>query len=263
MPTYSYSETVVPVIRRVREMLMPHYGKVLFRDKQPTAIQDALTKLDISVERFLKDEFAKLYPDISFVGEEDGGDRASERFWLVDPIDGTTYFVRGLPFCTTMVALIEKGEVIFSAIYDFVNDVMYSAEKGLGAKANGEPIHVSDRSLRQALLTVYMNLDDSEYLRSFLLLKKRCHNFRVGASGIEFVMIASGKLDGALYCAAGSKDYDVAPGIFLVSEAGGKVANIGTATYDYKNLNFIAANQVIFAELTQKPEALFPIQKPQ
>lgn len=247
------------VVRQVRAMLLPHYGKVAHSDKHPEATEDVVTALDIAVEDFLQKRLASLFPDISFVGEEKGGNRDRERFWLADPIDGTTYFVRGLPLCTTQVALVDHGEVVFSVIYDFVQDVMYSAEKGRGATANGKTIRVSDRALRQSRLAWAIDLNHEEYLRSFLLLKRRCHLFHTGASGIEFAMVASGKLDGAIYLGAESKDYDITPGTFLVQEAGGVVANTGKDTYDYRTPSFLAMNPKIFEELTKGEDALFPI----
>jgi len=73
-----------------------------------------VTKLDTDVEEFVSDELTKIYPDIGFVGEEHGGNREAARFWIMDPIDGTGHFIRGLPFCTSMIALVEDGHVNFS-----------------------------------------------------------------------------------------------------------------------------------------------------
>lgn len=254
----SYSHIVVPIVRRVREMLLPHYGNVAFREKPSARRNDFVTELDIGIEKFLKEELFKLYSDIAFAGEETGGDRSAERFWLVDPIDGTDHFIRGLPFCTTMLALIERGTVTFSVIYDFVNDHMYTAEKGKGAFADGIPMHVNTRPLAGSRLTWDFELDTLERLREFLWLSERCALFDTGASGFAFPMVACGKLDGRL-CLGAGKDYDYAPGSLLVSEAGGIVANIGKRTYDYRNPEFIAANPVLFKELTEGPDALFPI----
>lgn len=256
----SYSHTILPIIRRVREMLLPHYGKIEFRDKQSDKRFELFTRLDGDVEQFLKNEFAKTYPDISFVGEESGGARNENRFWLVDPIDGTTPFVRGLPFCTTMVALVEKGEVVFGAIYNFVEDIIYHAEKGHGTFANGEPIHVSTHPLKGACLTWQTHLDQKENLRWFLRLREKSLLWHFGPSGFEFSLIASGKLDGLVCVSPHGKDYDFAPGSLLVQEAGGVVANIGSRDYDYRNGNFIAANPLVFKELTEDPDAIFPIQ---
>lgn len=257
-PILPHQDAVLAIIRRVREMLMPHYGTVSFKGKDSGRKHDFVTDLDFAIEKFLKEELARLYSDIAFVGEETGGNRNAERFWLVDPIDGTDHFIRGLPFCTTMLALIEKGDVTFSVIYDFVNDVMYTAEKDGGAFANGTPIHVNSRPLAGSRITWDFRLDTPEHIQKFLWLSERCIPFDTGASGFAFPMVACGKLDGRI-CIDGGKDYDYAPGALLVSEAGGVVANIGKSTYDYTNLSLIATNPALFKELTEGPEALFPI----
>lgn len=257
----SYSKNILPIIRRVREKLLPYYGKIASHDKKSEKVFEIVTELDISTEQFLKSEFFKLYPDIGFVGEENGGDRTARRFWLVDPIDGTSYFTRGMPFCTCQVALIENGQVVFSAIYDFVNDLMYSAEKGNGTFVNGAPIHVSNRSLCHSRLSVETHLEKKENYQQYISAREKCVLLTIGCSGFEFAMVASGKLDGRLCFDGYGKDYDFAPGAFLVGEAGGKVANIGKTTYDYRNLNFIASNPIVFRELTEGKDAVFPIER--
>ena len=257
----SYSDIIIPVIRNVRKMLLPHYGNTNFQNKQSDKKFELVTELDVNVERFLKTAFEKLYPDIAFVGEEGSGNRERARFWLVDPIDGTTPFIRGIPFCTTMVALIENGQVIFSAIYDFVNNIMYHAEKEKGAFANGAPIHVSSRTLRGAYLTWETHLDKAQNLSWFLRLREEAVLWHLGASGFEYTLIASGKLEGKICVDPHGKDYDFAAGTFLVSEAGGTVANIGKKTYDYRNGNFIASNSLVFKALTLGQNAIFPAEK--
>lgn len=256
----SYNETILPIIRRMRGMLLPYYGKVEFREKNPVRKNDFVTDLDVAVEDFLKEELGKLHSDISFVGEEKGGDRNAEHFWLVDPIDGTSHFIRGLPFCTSQLALIENGEAIFSVVYDFVSDTLYYAEKGRGAFANNRAIAVTNRTLDASRLSTVFKLQDADAYGRYLKLRSHCHTFHVGASGYELALVASGKLDGAVYYGkAGSKDYDVAPGTLLIKEAGGVVANIGSRDYDYRNLDFIAANPRVFKDLTEGPDAIFPI----
>lgn len=260
-PVTSYGDTVLPLVRSIRGMLLPSYGRVEFREKSSVRKNDFVTDLDVAVEDFLKEELGKSHPDILFVGEEKGGDRAANRFWLVDPIDGTSHFIRGLPFCTSQLALIENGEVTFSVVYDFVNDVLYHAEKGHGAFANGRAVSVSNRMLDASRLSTVFKLQDAEVCARYLKLRSHCHTLHVGASGYELSLVASGKLDGAVYYGkAGSKDYDVAPGTFLIREAGGIVANIGLSEYDYRNIDFIAANPHIFKDLTEGPDAIFPIQ---
>ena len=79
----SYKDTVLPIVRELRKIFLPEWGKAKIIDKKTTRATDIVTLLDQKVERFLKEKLAEIYPDIQFVGEEDGGDREAERFWLL------------------------------------------------------------------------------------------------------------------------------------------------------------------------------------
>lgn len=246
------------IIRRVRAIVLPHYGNAAFSQKDGYAT-DFVTELDVRVEEFLRDELARVMPGVPFVGEETGGDRAASTHWLCDPIDGTAHFVRGTPFCTTMLALIENGLVTRAYIYDFVRDVLYHAERGKGAFRDGERIHVSDRPLSHSWLGWETHLQKPENLAIHLELSRRSAFFKTLDAGYEFAMVAEGKLEGRLCFDPWGYDYDFAPGTLLVQEAGGMVANIGSRDYDYRNTNFLAANPAVFKELTEGPDAVFPI----
>ena len=158
----SYKEKVLPIIRSTRSISLPNYGVVESLGSKTEKPFDVVTEVDKNVENFLREKLAIVYPEIKFVGEEHGGDRGAERFWLVDPIDGTGHYLRGLPFCTTMLALIENGVVTFSAIYDFLNDDMYWAEKAKGAYKNDTEIHVSNRNLNEAYISVETKREKTE-----------------------------------------------------------------------------------------------------
>lgn len=239
-------------------MSLPNFGKVEIAAQKSSAT-DVVTHIDRNIEEFLAAQFAQLDPSIGFVGEEFGGSRDAERFWLVDPIDGTAHFVRGIPFCTTMVALIERGKVEFAAIYDFVNDRMYHAKRGEGAFENGSTIRVSERGLASAYISFETNLNKGNNLETYLRFKKRATVIQTLNAGYEFALVASGKLEGRICLDPFGKDYDFAPGTLLVSEAGGVVANIGARDYDFRDLNFIAANAFVFDELTKGEQAMFPV----
>src|SRR5664279_5101535 len=140
---------VKTAVTKSGEELIKHYGKIeadLKPDKE-IGMANSVTKLDLQTENFLAEELRKFDPTISFHGEEYGKRSSSERKWLVDPIDGTSFFARGLPFCATMVALIEADQVLLSVIYDFVNRDLYWAIKGQGAYKNQDRIFVSNRPL--------------------------------------------------------------------------------------------------------------------
>ncbi len=252
------TESVLPIIRKTRDMLLPFWGNPGdVRSKSDNAA-DVVTKLDLEVESFIKEELEKVFPDIAFVGEENGGDRSAKRFWLCDPIDGTGVFVRGLPFCTTMLALIDDGQVVFSVIYDFVNDIVYHAEKGKGAFKNGERLLMKHTPATSFYAGWETHLDKPENLEKFLKLNFMLH-FKTVSSGYEFAMIAEGKLEGRVGFDSYGCDYDFAPGALLVLEAGGIVTNTGSSTYDYRNIDVIAGTQPFYDRLTQGPDAVFPI----
>lgn len=254
-----FGKRVAGKVRSVRKLLIPFYGNTMATHQKSDSVVDAVTELDLRVEDFLAEQLKLLDPKIDFVGEERGGNREAERFWLVDPIDGTAHFIRGMPFCTTMLALISENQVVLGAIYDFVNDRLYFAERGEGSTVNGEQIRVNNRSLHESYIAWETHVDRGDNLKKFLGLRDRSILFKLVCSGYEYMMVASGKLDGRICFDPYGKDYDFAPGSLLVAEAGGRVANIGVPYYDFRNLDFIAANQKVFKELTEGAEALFPL----
>ena len=221
---------------------------------------EVVTAFDVSTEELIRDRLHTVEPSISFVGEETGGDRNTERFWMVDPIDGTAHFIRGIPFCTTMLALIEGGIVTYAAIYNFAVDDMYIAERGGGATLNGKSMQVSNRELKGAYLGYETQVSKEENRE----VQRKVYSHGVAlvktiSAGYEFCLVASGKLDGRIQLEPYGNDYDFAAGSLLVSEAGGVVANIGSTEYDYTNLNFLATNPVVFEQLTKGGDAVFPL----
>ena len=254
-----YTEIVLPMVRKTREMLLPHYGNVSEVNRKGDGAVSAVTRLDLEIETYLRDSLAKKFPDIAFAGEEFGGSRDEKRFWLCDPIDGTGHFIHGLPFCTVMLALVEDQRVNFSVVYDFVTDTLYHAARGEGAFANNTRLSVSRRSLKDAYIILESNIVKTE--------NKLLHDKLFAKSGIliamsagwTLAMVAAGKLDVRVTFDGWGFDYDFAPGSLLVEEAGGVVANIGKRTYDYRNSDFLAVNKEIFEQLTESPDAIFPI----
>ncbi len=242
---------ILPIVKSVRPILLPHFGNAKAINHKRAYDASAVTELDIAVEEHLKRELAQVYPDIGYVGEEGGGDRGAQRFWLVDPIDGTGNFMRGIPVCTTMLALIENGAPVFSAIYDFVADRMYWASKGRGAFRDTTRLQVSDRDIRTAWVGFEVNMLDHDVVDIFLELYRACdgHIYKTLTAGWEHAMIAAGKLQGRVCFKPFGNDYDFAPGALLVSEAGGVVTNIGSDAYDFRDTNHIAASPKVHTAL--------------
>lgn len=253
-------EEIIKAVRSTRDLTLPHFGNVSPKEYKNESPASAVTEIDQQVEQKLKVDLAKIMPEVPFVGEEFGGDRDNGTFWLSDPIDGTGHFIRGIPFSTTMLALIQKGEVIFSIIYDFVNDDVYHAELGKGAYKNEEKISVSDRTLQQAYMfyeykptKVGKEIFDQLNASSIILQTVCC--------GFQFILLASGKVESFIVYDGYGQDYDFAPGSLLVKEAGGVVRNFKSDSYDYTNLSFIASNQTVYEELINSDKSIEKIMK--
>ena len=257
----NYKTKVLPILKEAEKELQKYYGNVGKVENKSENPADVVTELDKNTETLIAKWLKKIDPTIEFVGEEFGGNQNADRFWLCDPIDGTAHFVRGMSFCTIMLCLVENGEVVFAAINDFTRGDMYWAEKGKGAWKNSERIRVSSRPLNQAyVFTEVKNLEDEEALERYLRLRKQCIQMDTVSAGYEYIMAASGRAEGRITLEACGKIWDYAPGSLLVTEAGGVVANIGKATYDYRLLSNIAVNPVLYKELTQGKDAIFPVE---
>ena len=217
----SSQQLIAETFRSFRKTLLEHYGAAEFELKDDLSY---VTKLDPLIEQSLCETMVQAYPGLGFVGEELGDQRVdpSQPYWLVDPIDSTASFIRGLPNCTNMAALIVDGRPVASVIYDFVNDKMYTALAGEGAYCDNTKLKVSSRPINNsAVYTSAMGVtsEQKQTLRS-----NRVAVFRpIGASGRAFVSVAEGKIEGYHVVSQRLSPHDNAPGILLATEAGAVV----------------------------------------
>ncbi len=230
------------------------YGKIAHETKAHAA--DLVTELDRKVEQGLAEALRAFDSTIGFRGEEFGVQSKSDTTWLSDPIDGTTHFVRGMPFCTSMLALIDEGEAVLSIIYDFIGEQVYWAIKGEGAYCGETKLKVSDRPLSNSIIGFESNQGIPANLKLRQQLRERTNFLQTLSAGFEFAAIASGKIEGRIAKDPYGKDWDFAPGTLLIKEAGGIVTNLGKKTYDYTNHDFLALNPVVYKELTEGPDAI-------
>ena len=223
---------------------------------------DLLTELDVAVEDHITARLRSLDPNTPVVGEEMGGDRDSDKYWLVDPIDGTIHFVRGNPFYCFMIALIVDKEPVVSLIYNFSNKDLFHAIKGHGAYHNGTIILVSERPVREAIIQTEINLHNTPNTRLQQLLSTKFRLLSLFCPGYEFSMIAAGKAEGRICIDPFGKDYDFAPGVLLVQEAGGVARNLSGNDYRTTDSDLIVASseEVYQALLADVKESRTPVQ---
>lgn len=243
-------EMVMDAVTDVGQTLRDGYGRAPLLHQKSGLASDGVTQYDISAEQFLAERLGIYDPTIGFQGEESGHAGSTERYWLVDPIDGTAHFVRGIPYCTTMVALVEAGAVVLSVIYNFVTGELFVAERNKGARLNNVRLRVSQRPLSDAYLSVETDLKSWRSVGAYINLRERALVMATISCGYEYGLIAQGKIDGRICFDPFGHDWDYGPGSLLVTEAGGMVTNIGSGQYDLSNHNFIAANRQVHSELT-------------
>lgn len=253
---------VFELVEKAGDRLLKHFGKIeTLKYKNDIHDTSALTQLDLDTEKLLTKGLLKFFPDTGICGEEFGLQGNETRYWTIDPIDGTAHFVRGNPFCTTMIALVEENQVVFSLIYDFLNKKLYWAEKGKGAFCNKNRLQVSHRPINRSYISFETNLSKADSLDKYTDLDAKAVLFHSINCGWEFAMTACGKLDGRITYNGFTSIWDQAPGSLLVAEAGGIVTNVGSKTYDVTNLNVIATNPEIYQFLTTSKQAIFSFEK--
>jgi myo-inositol-1(or 4)-monophosphatase len=247
------------------ENLLIELGKTLKKHwGAPTSIQfkedgtaaGVVTEMDTWAEQEIINALGIIAPGIPAVGEESGNDEVYNHFWTLDPIDATGHYVRGNPFCTTMLSRIEKGVVQEVYINNFCTDEFFSATRGAGAYKNNVPIHVSSRDITNAYVELEANIPSGTASKLHESLDQ-AHIIatRTITAGYTLASVAEGKLEARIVYKPYSKLHDVAPGSLLVQEAGGTVRNIGTpadAPYDVFNLNFVAGNPSVVKALLDK-----------
>jgi myo-inositol-1(or 4)-monophosphatase len=211
-------DLVVDVFKGFREELLSVFGKSEHTNK---ADRSPVTIYDIKVEEALKARLGDAFPDIGFEGEETGASGNQHTYWLVDPIDGTTSFIRGLPFTTNMAALVHEGQVVAAVIYDFVNDCLYTALKGKGAFKNGEQIQLNILREQGDLFIYSLSRVKFGHIQEALGELKMRAMLPLGAAGHQYMMLAEGKIDGIVNIQKGRGGlHDNAPGVFICEEAG-------------------------------------------
>ncbi len=188
--------------------------------------QDLVSAADRAVEELIRSRLTALFPQDSVVGEEAGGQVAS-RVWVIDPIDGTQNFLRGLPWFCVAMALVVDRRTELGIIYAPATDELYTARRGGGAFLNGEPIRVSDCvDLKDAVIGVSHSPrhPPERFLEPFaLMLRAGAQTRNLLTAALQLAYLASGRLDAAWD--PHLMPWDVLAGILLVEEAGGAAAS--------------------------------------
>jgi len=205
---------------------------------------DFVSNADIKAEKIIIEELIKSKRNYSIISEESedkiGNDK--DNVWIIDPIDGTTNFLHGIPHFAISIALKSKNEIVSGLIFDPIKDEMFYAEKNNGAYCNNQRIRVSSKkNLENCLFaTGGSNINEINIKKDILIRKS-------GSAALDLAYVASGKFDG--YFQKKLNIWDVAAGIILVKEAGGIISDIDTTKHE--NIKVLASNSEINEKLIQ------------
>lgn len=218
---------------------------------------DFVSTADKKAERVIIDEITKARPEAGILAEESGGrkgDDPDKRF-IIDPLDGTTNFLHGMPHWAISIGYEERGELIAGVVYDPVKDELFWAEKGKGAYVNDRRIRVSSRqSLADSVIGTGIPHMGRDVEGHFTFLKRleaamsqTAGVRRWGTASLDLCYVAAGRFDG--FWERGLSPWDVAAGIVILKEAGGFVSDLQGRGYTFKSAEIVASNDSLHKAL--------------
>lgn len=220
---------------------------------------DYVTDIDRASEKKIIQHLQKAFPEHSILGEESGhiGNPESDYQWIIDPLDGTTNFIRSIPHFAISIGCTYRGKLEHGVIYDPIKQEEFTASRGRGARLNGNRIRVTGRStMHGALLAtgIPFSLPSTEYMEPYLdclraLAEQSSGIRRLGVASLDLAYLAAGRFDAfwEMYL----KPWDIAAGLLLIKEAGGLISDFQGADNYLQNGHVVCATPRLFKPTLQ------------
>lgn len=248
---------VIEAAARAGGVVLTKYFRALDQlDVQSKGPADFVSQADIEAEAEIRAVLLAAYPDATYRGEEtDDQQGTSALEWVVDPLDGTTNFLCGIPHFAVSIALREAGQTIAGMVYQPLTDERFAARRGAGATRNGAPIRVSSRaSWEQVVLATGVPHRGSPHHEVFLAqlvaIRDRVGGVRrFGSAALDLAWVAAGRFDG--FWEQGLKPWDVAAGNLLVEAAGGVVTGLQPQHDPHTGKSVLAASPWVHDQLAR------------
>tara|TARA_B100001057_G_scaffold51194_1_gene45511 strand:+ start:483 stop:1259 length:777 start_codon:yes stop_codon:yes gene_type:complete len=252
-----------PAVINIFEKAAKKAGKILIRDFgevenlqiQSKSIGDFVTNADVKVEKNLLETLKYYYPDYSYITEESGNIKGNENTIIIDPIDGTSNFIHGIPHVSIVIAKMSNDEITDGIIYNPILNEFFWASKGKGAWCNNRRLRVSNRkSLSDCLIGTGLPFGNRVYKNYLLeideILKVSAGIRRLGSAGLDLAYVAAGKIDG--FWENDINLWDISSGVLLVTEAGGTISLPSGEVWTINDRNILASNNFIHNDLVKK-----------
>ena len=234
---------MIKACEKVSKVIIRDFGEIENLQVAKKGPRDFVTKTDKRVEKILVEELNKAKKNYSFLTEESGKieNNDKDKIWIIDPIDGTTNFLHGIPHFAISVALKIDNELKSALIHDPIKNEIFYAEKNNGAYFNNHRIRVSNKNdIEDCLFS--SNQDGLKMLHPSLNM--RCS----GCAALDLAYVGSGRLDGYFHNKINL--WDIAAGLLIVEEAGGKINDI--SNYEHDSIDIRAASSNIYEEMIKK-----------
>jgi len=228
---------------------------------EKTSRWDFVTKYDIAAEQFLIKKIRRKYPDHGIWAEESGNQIVGKKqFWIIDPLDGTRGFAKGLPQFCVCIAFVSNDEIKYSVIYDPIRDELFYAAKGKGAFLNGKRIKVSPESkLFAGFFAYHISLlkPFRKYLKFVrdLLFEETMIGTKTTSGQLSGAYVAMGRYDA--FFVKGLQPWDLAAAVLLIKEAGGKVSTLSGKPFKWSDDEVLAANPILHRKIMAKFKVLY------
>lgn len=234
------------LVRETGLFIKEELGKVHASDIETKALNSLVSYVDKTAEEKLVAGLNKILPNAGYITEEDTpDDRSKDQIWIIDPLDGTTNFLRQIPYFSVSLALQVSGTLELGLVYNIMLDEMFSAARGKGAFLNGNKIQVSNTSsLKECIIATGFPYEKRESFGILTVLEAMLKNVRglrrFGSAALDLAYVACGRVDAYYECCVNT--WDVAAGIILVQEAGGNLSDFSGGESYIEGHEIIASN---------------------
>lgn len=255
-------EQVQVLSLRIGKFIREERKKVKASDIETKSFNNLVSYVDKNAEAQFVSELKTIFPEAGFIAEENAALIRNARYnWIIDPLDGTTNFLRGVPCFATSVALTDGAEILLGVVYEINQDECFYAWKNGGAWLNGERIAVSEKtSCRESLIGTGFPYYDMELQKNYLNLFEELQQEalgirRIGSAATDIAYVACGRFDA--FFEYGLHAWDIAAGSLLVKEAGGSVSSFSGESDFLFGKTYCCGNKHVHADLLSKIKNYF------
>lgn len=261
----AYLNTAIDAARAAGRIIMRYTNRVHQLDVRSKSRNELVSQVDLAAEQAIIETLSQRYPGHAFLAEESGaqGSDTSEHVWIIDPLDGTTNYLSGLPIYCVSIALQVKGVLEVGVVYDPNREELFTAINGGGAQLDGRKIRVSGRRhLEGALIgTGFPYRENSRWLATYMqqleaVMQTAGDVRRPGSAALDLSYVAAGRLDG--FWEFGLQTWDIAAGVLIVQEAGGLLSPMTTDGGYLETGNLVAGSPKVHDELRALLTPLIP-----